>query len=142
MFVDIFLSELHILIRTYRGTHTQAHMYDQNTRGMAVTRHRSRSLVGRGGRKVFVRDKGLEKKSKCQHGGIKATSINVYTTRVHSARDQGFKEHLRPAASLSPSCAEITVHAILGPVSVDQKERTRKGKFGPKRGGINCKDSD
>jgi len=37
--------------------HTQAHMYDQHTRGMATTRHGS--LVGRGGRKAFVRDKGL-----------------------------------------------------------------------------------
>jgi len=32
-------------------------MYDQHTPSMATTRHRS--LVGRGGRKAFVRDKGL-----------------------------------------------------------------------------------
>jgi len=32
-------------------------MYNQHTRGMATTRHRS--LVERGGRKAFVRDKGL-----------------------------------------------------------------------------------
>jgi len=32
-------------------------MYDQHTRGMAITRHMS--LVGRGGTKIFVRDKGL-----------------------------------------------------------------------------------
>ena len=38
---------LHIFTCTYRGTHTQAHMYNQHTRGMATTRHRS--LVDRGG---------------------------------------------------------------------------------------------
>jgi len=32
-------------------------MYNQHTRGMATTRHRS--LVERGGRKAFVRDKDL-----------------------------------------------------------------------------------
>ena len=32
-------------------------MYNQHIRGMATTRHRS--LVERGGRKVFVIDKGL-----------------------------------------------------------------------------------
>ena len=48
---------LHIFTCTYRGTHTQEHMYNQHTRGMATIRHRS--LVERGGRKAFVRDKGL-----------------------------------------------------------------------------------
>jgi len=44
---------LHIFTCKYRGTHTQAHtgMYNQHTRGMATTRHRS--LVERGGRKMF-----------------------------------------------------------------------------------------
>jgi len=37
-------------------------MYNQHTRGMATTRHRS--LVERGGRKAFVRDKGLAKREK------------------------------------------------------------------------------
>jgi hypothetical protein len=32
-------------------------MYNQHTKRMAITRHRS--LVQRGGRKAFVRDKGL-----------------------------------------------------------------------------------
>jgi len=32
---------LPIFTCTYRGTHTQAHMYNQHTRGMATTRHRS-----------------------------------------------------------------------------------------------------
>jgi len=32
-------------------------MYNQHTRGMATTRHKS--LVERGGRKAFVTDKGL-----------------------------------------------------------------------------------
>jgi len=39
-------------------------MHDQHTRGIATTRHRN--LVGRGGRKAFVRDKGLAHKKKCQ----------------------------------------------------------------------------
>jgi len=37
---------LHTFTSTYRGTHAQAHMYDQHTRGRATTRHKS--LVGRG----------------------------------------------------------------------------------------------
>jgi len=36
--------------RAYRGTHTQAHMYDQHTRGMTTSRHRS--LIGRSGSTV------------------------------------------------------------------------------------------
>jgi len=35
-------------------------MYNQHTRGMATTRHRR--LVRRGGRKAFVRDKGIHTK--------------------------------------------------------------------------------
>jgi len=35
-------------------------MYNQHTRGMATTRRRS--LVERGGRKAFVRDKGTKEK--------------------------------------------------------------------------------
>ena len=41
---------LHLFTCTYRGTHTQAHMYNQHTRRMATTRHRS--LVERGRRKA------------------------------------------------------------------------------------------
>ena len=51
---------LHIFTCTYRGTHIHAHMYNQHTRGMATTRHRS--LVKRGGRKAFVRDFAHQKK--------------------------------------------------------------------------------
>jgi len=43
---------VHIFTCTYRGTHTQAHMYNQQTRGMATTRHRS--LVERGRRKALL----------------------------------------------------------------------------------------
>ena len=46
---------LHIFTCIYRGTHTQAHMYNQHTRGMETTRHRS--LVGRSGGRGFVRDR-------------------------------------------------------------------------------------
>jgi len=43
---------LHIFTCTYRGTHTQAHMYNQHTRGMETTRNRS--LVERGRRKALL----------------------------------------------------------------------------------------
>ena len=43
---------LHIFTCTYRGTHTQAHMYNQHTRGMETIKHRS--LVERGGRKALL----------------------------------------------------------------------------------------
>jgi len=43
---------LHMFTCTQRGTHTQAHMYNQHTRGMATTRHRS--LVERGRRKTLL----------------------------------------------------------------------------------------
>ena len=43
---------LHIFTCTYRGTHTQAHMYNQYTRGTETTRHRS--LVKGDGRKALL----------------------------------------------------------------------------------------
>jgi len=49
-------------IHIQRHTHTQAHMYNQHTRGIVTTRHRS--LVERGRRKAFVIDKGLAHKQK------------------------------------------------------------------------------
>ena len=57
IFVDVYcfnhtFSDAHIY---YIGTHFQAHMYDLRTGGMARARHKS--LVGRGGRDFFVRDK-------------------------------------------------------------------------------------
>ena len=55
LFLLIFAKYLSLYLQifrcTYRGTHTQAHMYNQHTRGMAKTRHRS--LVERGGRKAL-----------------------------------------------------------------------------------------
>ena len=65
---------LHIYISTYRGTHTQAHMY---ARGMATTRHKSPGLVGRGGRKAFVRDKGLVHAKKCKKRKKKQTIVSI-----------------------------------------------------------------
>jgi len=38
---------------------TQAHMYNQHTRGMTTTRHNSLVTVESGGRKAFTRDQGL-----------------------------------------------------------------------------------
>jgi len=43
---------LHIFTCKYKGTHTQAHMYNQHTGGIETTRHRS--LVERGGRKALL----------------------------------------------------------------------------------------
>ena len=43
---------LNIFMCTYRGTHTQALMYNQHTRGMETIRHRS--VVERGGRKALL----------------------------------------------------------------------------------------
>ena len=51
IFANYLSLYLHIFTCTYRGTHTQAHMYKQHTRGMETTRHRS--LVERGGRKAL-----------------------------------------------------------------------------------------
>ena len=53
---------LHIFTCTYRSTHTQAHMYNQHTRRMATTRHRS--LVERGGRKALLKTLGKTRYSR------------------------------------------------------------------------------
>jgi len=53
IFVKYLSLYLHIFTCTYRGTHTHAYMYNQHTRGMATTRHRS--LVERGGRKALLK---------------------------------------------------------------------------------------
>ena len=60
MFLNTLSLYLHIFTRTYRGTHTEAHMYDQHTRGMATTRHRS--LVGRSCTNAVVRYKAPAQK--------------------------------------------------------------------------------
>jgi len=52
---------LHISTCTYNGTHTQAHMYNQHTRGMETTRHRS--LSERGGRKSLLETLHTQKKN-------------------------------------------------------------------------------
>ena len=62
----LYLSIL-ITLPTHFHTHIQRHTHtkqDQHTREMATTMHRS--LVGRGGWKAFVRDKGLAHNKKCQ----------------------------------------------------------------------------
>ena len=48
---------LHIFTFIYRGTHPQAHISNQHTRGIVTTMRRS--LVERGRRTAFVIDKGL-----------------------------------------------------------------------------------
>ena len=61
---DTYLSlYLHIFTCTYRGPHTQAHMYNQHTRGMETTRHWS--LVEKGRRKALKETLHTQKK-KCQ----------------------------------------------------------------------------
>jgi len=51
---------LHIFTCKYRDTHTQAHMFNQHTRGMATIRHRS--LVERGERKALLETLHTHKK--------------------------------------------------------------------------------
>jgi len=43
---------LHIFTCTYRGTYTQAHMYNQHTRGITTAGHRD--LDERGGKKTLL----------------------------------------------------------------------------------------
>jgi len=61
IFAEYLSLYLYIFTCTYRGTHTQAHMYYQHTRGMAITRHRS--LVERGGRKALLETLHTQKKN-------------------------------------------------------------------------------
>jgi len=53
---------LHAHTEAHSATHTQTHMYNQHTRGMATTRHRS--LVLRGERKALLET--LHTKKQCQ----------------------------------------------------------------------------
>ena len=71
---------LHIFTCTYRGTYTQAHIYNQRTRGMETTRHRS--LVERGGRKAL-----LETLHAHKHIYRKGKKINVRNkTDIHESK--------------------------------------------------------
>ena len=51
---------------------------------MATTRHKS--LVGRGGRKVFVRDKGLAQVEKNQHTDISNLKKKIRANRIVKVR--------------------------------------------------------
>jgi len=63
IFAEYLSLYLHFFTCTYRGTHTQAHMYNnQHTRGMATTRHRS--LVEMGARKALLKNLHTQKKQK------------------------------------------------------------------------------
>ena len=72
---------LQIFTCTYRGTHTQAHMYNQHTRGMAITRHRS--LVESGGRKVLLETLHTQTKTKKCQG---KTDINESKEKIRAHR--------------------------------------------------------
>jgi len=54
----LYLLNVYLFTYTFSHAHTEAHTrthkYNQHTRGMVTTRHRS--LVERGGRKAFVKD--------------------------------------------------------------------------------------
>jgi hypothetical protein len=65
---------LHIFTCTYRGTHTQAHMYNQHTRGMTTTRHKS--MVERGGRKTLLETLHTH------------TKKNVKKKRIHESKEK------------------------------------------------------
>ena len=71
---------LHIFTCTYRGTHSQAHMYNQHTRGMTTTRHRS--LVERGGRKALLETLHTPKKTK----NSKKTDIYESQEKIRAQR--------------------------------------------------------
>jgi len=59
---DKYLSlYLQIFTCTYRGTHTQAHMYNQQTRETSTTKHTS--LVERGERKALLETLNTPKKN-------------------------------------------------------------------------------
>ena len=106
---------LHIFTCMYRGTHTQAHMYNQNTRGMATTRHRS--LVERGGRKVFVRDKGpahTKKKNVRKKPIIANLKKRIRAHRVSSKATRIFFHEVIKAISINKLHAHQSA-PILGP---------------------------
>ena len=78
---------------TLSHAHTEAHTHKHTYRGMATTRRSS--LVGRGGRKAFVRDKGLvHTKKKLQK------NINLESTKRI--------EHIELPAKLL-DCKKVTV---------------------------------
>ena len=52
IFANYLSLYLHIFACTYRGAHIQAHMYNQHTRRMETTKHRS--LVEGGRRKALL----------------------------------------------------------------------------------------
>jgi len=64
---------------SYRGTHTQAPMYNQYTRGMATTTHRN--LVGSSGRKAVIRDKGLAHKKGGKKGLIYQEKPDIHESK-------------------------------------------------------------
>jgi len=58
-------------------------MYNQHTRGMATTRHRS--LVERGGRKAFVRDR--ERRTKQNHKKGEGGNVRKKTD-IHESKEK------------------------------------------------------
>jgi len=65
-----------------RATHTQAHMYNQHTRGMETTRHRS--LVERGGRKALLETLQQQNKKKQNKNDIHESKEKVRAHRASS----------------------------------------------------------
>ena len=82
---------LHIFTFTYRGKHTQAHVYNQQTRRMATTGQRN--LVERGERNSFVKDNGLAHTQKRKEQKI------VRETRYSQIYNKRF-EHIELPAKL------------------------------------------
>jgi len=62
-------------------------MYDQHARGMATVTTRHRSLVGRGRRKAFVREKGLAYTQK----KVRKTDIHESTKKMIRAHQVSSK---------------------------------------------------
>ena len=99
---------LHIFTCTYKGTLTHAHMYNQHTRGISTTRHRN--LVEKGGRKAFVRDKGLAHTPKRKKENKNSRKPQIFTNlkkkiRAHRASSKAtrlFFYKVIKATSINP----------------------------------------
>jgi len=82
IFAEYSSLHLHIFTCTYRGTHTQAYMYNQHTRGMATTRHRS--LVEGDGRKALLETLHTHTQNKSDKPDIHESKEKIRAHRASS----------------------------------------------------------
>ena len=94
IFAEYLSYYLHISTCTYRGTHTQAHMYNQHTRGMEPTRHWN--LVERGGRKALLETLHTHTHKRKKTSEEKPIYMNLKgKTRAHRASSKATRYFLR-----------------------------------------------